>query len=94
MSDPTFQADDLPPPKPPRPTGPRDYSYDDDFLLAQQLQQEEQRQAQAAGYGRQRGDPRLPQQRKETGLKPNELYDKEHSFFDGRRSLKIYWNDC
>jgi hypothetical protein len=26
----------------------------------------------------------LPQQRKETGLKPNELYDKEHSFFDGR----------
>ncbi|KAF2750121.1 hypothetical protein M011DRAFT_456064 [Sporormia fimetaria CBS 119925] len=86
MSDPDFKEEDIAPPKPPRPTQNRGPSYDDDFLLAQRLQQEEQ---QSAGWGStqhghhgHRGEPRLPQQRRETGLKPNEMHDKEHSFFD------------
>lgn len=41
------------------------------------------------GAGQRRGvrqdhDPYLPRQQRETGLKPNELYDdREHNFFDG-----------
>jgi hypothetical protein len=79
MNDPNFTADELPPPKPPRPSpGPRDHSYDDDFLLAQRLQQEEQQRAQRSGQGsRERVDPRMSQSRRQ-----NEAYDREHSFFD------------
>ncbi len=38
------------------------------------------------------GDPPMPRARRETGLKPNELYDgKEHSFIDGKtRSIVQY----
>lgn len=86
MSDPNFTADEqeqeLPPPKPPRPSQQQRHSYDEDLRLAQELQRQEQQNAQSAGYGsRSRQHPN--QQRRETGLKPNELYDREHSFFDG-----------
>lgn len=84
MSDPNFTAedDDAPPPKPPRPVrGPRDHTYDEDLLLAQRLQREEQQRAQQGGY--QQGYPTRGDSRRGQDLRPNELHDREHSFFDG-----------
>jgi len=82
MSDPDFQAEETPPPQPPRPKQART-QLEADELYARQLAQHYQ--SSAPGYGsRERGDPPMPQRRRETALKPNELYDdKEHSFFDG-----------
>ncbi|OCK90307.1 uncharacterized protein K441DRAFT_579841 [Cenococcum geophilum 1.58] len=81
MSDPDFQAEETPPPQPPRPKQVRT-QLEADELYARQLAQHYQ--SSAPGYGsREKGDPPVPQRRRETGLKPNELYDdKEHSFFD------------
>jgi len=81
MSDPDFQAEETPPPQPPRPKQART-QLEADELYARQLAQHYQ--SSAPGYGsHERGDPPMPQRRTETGLKPNELYDdKEHSFFD------------
>jgi len=86
MSDPEYVHDTGPPP--PRKNAPR--------REMTQLEADEQYARQLAGqyegsYGdsayegfgsRGRGDPPLPN-RRGTGLKPNELQDKEHSFIDG-----------
>jgi hypothetical protein len=81
MSDPTFTQDVAPPP-PPRRAATMS-QVESDALYARQLS--EHYNSAYTGFGsRERGDPPLPTGRKETGLKPNELYEeKEHSFFDG-----------
>jgi len=81
MSDPDFRAEETPPPQPPRPRQPKS-QLEADEQYARQLAQHYH--SASAGYGsRERGDPPLPQRRKESNLKPNELYDdREHSFFD------------
>ncbi|KAF2651758.1 hypothetical protein K491DRAFT_696200 [Lophiostoma macrostomum CBS 122681] len=80
MSDPSFKAEEAPPPQPPRPSQPRS-QLEADELYARQLAEHYQTQQ---GYGsRGRGEAPMPRGRQQTGLKPNELYDdKEHSFFD------------
>ncbi|KAF2188413.1 hypothetical protein K469DRAFT_703929, partial [Zopfia rhizophila CBS 207.26] len=82
MSDPNYKAEETPPPQPPRPSQPRN-QVEADELYARQLAEHYQMSSEQ-GYGsRTRGDPPVQQRRKETGLKPNELYDdREHSFFD------------
>lgn len=82
MSDPNFKGEEAPPPQPPRPSQPRS-QLEQDEIYARQLA--EHYQSSSQGYGsRTRGDPPLPGQRRQTGLKPNEMYDdREHSFFDG-----------
>lgn len=81
MSDPSFQADEAPPPKPPRPAQQPRSQVEQDEIYARQLA--EHYQSSGQGYGsRSRGEPRLHQPRRETGLKPNELHDDGHSFFD------------
>jgi hypothetical protein len=81
MSDPSFKADEAPPPKPPRPAQQPRSQVEQDEIYARQLAEHYE-----SGYqghsSRSRGDPRLPGQRRETGLKPNELHDDGHSFFD------------
>jgi len=81
MSDPDFRAEETPPPQPPRPRQPQS-QLEADEQYARQLAQHYQ--SGTTGYGsRERGDPPLPKRRKDTNLKPNELYDdREHSFFD------------
>jgi len=88
MSDPNYKAEETPPPQPPRPTREPRNQLEADELYARQLAEHYQ----TAGYGT-RGNPRhpqYPQQRKEAGLKPNELYDDNHSFFDGMFAPKFY----
>ncbi|KAF2268684.1 hypothetical protein CC78DRAFT_575665 [Lojkania enalia] len=82
MSDPNFKAEETPPLQPPRTSQPRS-QVEQDEIYARQLAEHYQ-SSYAQGYGsRGRGDPPLPRQRREMGLKPNELHeDKEHSFFD------------
>lgn len=76
------QEQEQPPPRPPRPSVPQS-----------QLEADEQYARQLADHYRSVGeyeartsnrDPglRLPRPRPETGLKPNEMYDREHSFID------------
>ena len=80
MSDPSFKADETPPPQPPRPQ-PRT-QLEQDEIYARQLAEHYQSQG-AHGHGgqgghsqrTQGGDPRRQQ-------RPNEP-DREHSFFDG-----------
>ncbi|KAF2473583.1 uncharacterized protein BDR25DRAFT_340941 [Lindgomyces ingoldianus] len=80
MSDPNYQAEETPPPQPPRPTQQPRNQLEADELYARQLEEHYQTQG---GHASHRGGPRAPQRRKDTGLKPNELYDdKEHSFFE------------
>lgn len=90
MSDPNFKADETPPPQPPRPSQPRN-QLEADEMYARQLAEHYQA-TETQGYGsRTRGDPQLSQQRRQTGLKPNELYDdREHSFFDGGHSRYFF----
>jgi hypothetical protein len=85
MSDPDFQAEETPPPQPPRPSATPRTQMEQDELYARQLAQHYHNQSAYDGYGsRQRGDPPMPRRSEETGLKPNELYDdRERSFFDG-----------
>jgi len=86
MSDPNFKGEEAPPPQPPRPSQPRS-QVEQDEIYARQLA--EHYQSSSQGYGSQpRGDPRIPQRRREPGLKPDEPYDdREHSFFDGAGCL-------
>ncbi|KAI9734823.1 MAG: ubiquitin-binding protein cue5 [Cirrosporium novae-zelandiae] len=91
MSDPDSQIEPTPPPQPPRPirtsSGPTSTAQSQleaDERYARQLAQHystaDDYNAPRSGRGQ---NPRLPGQRQETGLKPNELYDdKEHSFID------------
>ena len=69
MSDPDHH-EEVPPPQPPRPNS----QVDADALYARQLHEHY-----AATSSR---DPPLPRPRQQTGLKPNEMYDKDHSFLD------------
>lgn len=88
MSDPDFQAEEAPPPQPPRPTQPRS-QLEADELYARQLAEHYDSTGGYEGFGsRSRGDPPLPRRHKDSGLKPSELYDdRDHSFFDGECSL-------
>ncbi len=96
MSDPDSQKEPSPPPQPPRPvrqnvgaTSTAQSQLAADEQYARQLAEH---YSGAATYGgaprtgsRGRRDPSLPTQKKDMGLKPNELYDdREHSFLDGR----------
>ncbi|KAI1083822.1 hypothetical protein F5B20DRAFT_576753 [Whalleya microplaca] len=88
MSDPDAIRDEpsrepAPPPQPPRPTGPRSpmSQLEADELYARQLAQHydnvgayEARTTNRSPSGQYRGQA--------TGLKPNEMYDREHSFID------------
>jgi hypothetical protein len=91
MSDPDY-VHEMPPPPPPRKT-PRQQAVptagmsqvDADALYARQLAAQ-YGDSSYSGFGsRGEGDPPLrSSSRRETGLKPNEMYrDKEHSFMDG-----------
>jgi hypothetical protein len=82
MSDPSFTQDAAPPP--PRRAATMS-QVEADAMYARQLS--EHYNSSYTGFGsREQGDPPLPARRRDTGLKPNELYeDKEHSFFDGER---------
>lgn len=90
MSDPDFQAEEAAPPPPPRPTQRQEHNQyrelsqlEKDELYARQLAEQYQSGPTSTGFGSQeRGNPPLPKRRADTGLKANEMYDKEHSFFD------------
>ncbi|WEW55683.1 ubiquitin-binding protein cue5 [Emydomyces testavorans] len=87
MSDPDAQVD-LPPVKPPRPslaTSTTQRQLEQDEMYARQLAEHYNSAEQHNRYPQSSWDhePHLPRQRRETGLKPNELYDdREHSFID------------
>ena len=101
MSDPDAQQEPLPPPQPPRPIqNPRGLvgrsQLEADELYARQLAEHYNNQANYQGPRRDasrdyRGqDPRLSAQPRESGLKPNELYDdREHNFIDGSVSSNM-----
>ncbi|EGE79673.1 CUE domain-containing protein [Blastomyces dermatitidis ATCC 18188] len=87
MSDPDAQVELPPmmPPRPPRKDSPTQRQLEADEMYARQLAEH------YSGTGqRHRGpnsawdhEPRLPRPHRETGLKPNELYDdREHNFFE------------
>lgn len=99
MSDPDSQAEPTPPPQPPRitqpPVGPTSTAQSQLLADEQYARQLAEHYSGTPPYG---GAPRTgqrvrqaqgyPRQRKETGLKPNELYDdREHSFIDGKFKL-------
>ena len=102
MSDPDSQKEPPPPAQPPRPafaaaapTSTAQSQLEADELYARQLAEhysgaggyggDGQRRT-SSGWGSSR-DPQLPRQKKETGLKPNEMYDDDHSFFNGTSHL-------
>lgn len=72
---------EAPPPQPPRPTGRTPMSQmEADELYARQLAEHYDN---AAYEARTRNrSPGQPVRRSATGLKPNEMYDREHSFVD------------
>ena len=95
MSDPESQKEPTPPPQPPRPIhspiGPTSTArtqLEADELYARQLAEhyggsETYGGGQRSGSRGRREQP-VPRPKKDTGLKPNELYDdRDHSFFDG-----------
>lgn len=92
MSDPD-SSEPIPPPPPRKSSMTPVSQLEADAIYARQLAQhyDNQQLQTQGGYGaRTHGDPPLPR-RKETGLKPNELYDdKEHSFIDGMQCLNGY----
>ncbi|KAI9847859.1 MAG: ubiquitin-binding protein cue5 [Thelocarpon superellum] len=94
MSDPSAQHEPAPPPQPPRPTRSPLPSNAPTTTSQNQLEADEQYARQLAehysgnggGYGSPRGGPRRepgpPRVRKQTGLKPSELYEDNRSFID------------
>lgn len=96
MSDPSAQREPTPPPQPPRPTrsplpaqGPTttpQNQLEADELYARQLAEHY-----SGGQMRSsaRGGPPMPRPRQQTGLKPSELYDDNHSFLDGGCFLEL-----
>ncbi|KAI1760892.1 hypothetical protein GGR53DRAFT_507956 [Hypoxylon sp. FL1150] len=72
-----------PPPQPPRPTGPRTLmtQMEADELYARQLAQHYDNVGAYEARTTNRG-PGGQYRRQETGLKPNEIYDRDHSFID------------
>ncbi|KAI0882408.1 uncharacterized protein GGS22DRAFT_43525 [Annulohypoxylon maeteangense] len=88
MSDPDAvqnepEQDAPPPPQPPRPTGPRSpmSQMEADELYARQLAQHYDSVGAYESRTQNRG-PGGQFPRQATGLKPNEMYDREHSFID------------
>lgn len=95
MSDPDSQTEPNPPPQPPRPAqppgGPTSTAHSQLLADEQYARQLAEHYSSTATYdraprttsrGRQNQEKTRPQ--RETGLKPNELYDgREHSFIDG-----------
>lgn len=102
MSDPDALKEPAPPAQPPRPsrtplasdvgTSTPKNQLEADELYARQLAEHYSGSASQpyhpSGSGARRGPP-VVQRRPETGLKPNELHEEEHSFLDGR-CRKIY----
>ena len=97
MSDPDALREPTPPPQPPRParsplasdqaTSTSQNQLEADELYARQLAEHYSGTASyVPDLGRRNvtRDPPLPARRKETGLRPNELQDGDHSFLDGR----------
>ncbi|KAI9701490.1 MAG: ubiquitin-binding protein cue5 [Candelina mexicana] len=93
MSDPDSQKEPTPPPQPPRRAPPPldanstgMSQIEADAQYARQLAEHDGNYAAARGGPRNgrgnRGEVPLPKPRKQTALKPNELYDDNHSFFD------------
>lgn len=100
MSDPDSQVEPIPPPQPARPA---QQTLGATTTAQSQLEADEQYARQLAEHysgagiyenaprtaSRGRRDPALPRPKRETGLKPNELYDdREHSFLDGLSILQ------
>ena len=100
MSDPDSQVEPTPPPQPPRPVP---QTVGATTTAQSQLEADEQYARQLAEHysgagaysaaprttSRGRRDPALLRPKRETGLKPNELYDdREHSFLDGMSTLQ------
>ncbi|QSS54408.1 CUE domain-containing protein [Histoplasma capsulatum var. duboisii H88] len=87
MSDPDAQVDLPPtmPPRPPRKDSPTQRQLEADEMYARQLAEHysgvgQRHRAPESSWDH---EPHLPRQRRETGLKPNELHDdREHNFFD------------
>ncbi|OTB04366.1 hypothetical protein M426DRAFT_320963 [Hypoxylon sp. CI-4A] len=72
-----------PPPQPPRPTGPQSpmSQMEADELYARQLAQHYDNVGAYEARTRNQS-PGGPYRRQATGLKPNEMYDRDHSFID------------
>ncbi|KAI5284665.1 ubiquitin-binding protein cue5 [Ascosphaera aggregata] len=90
MSDPSAQEEDIPPPKPRRPTPSelerqRQLEADENYarMLAEQYGDPTTSHYSARGQQQDSNGPRpvSNRERRETGLKPNELYDDDHDFF-------------
>jgi hypothetical protein len=81
MSDPDF-VQDVPPPPPPRKTQPQS-QLELDEAYARRLAEVYSDDSYNDFGTRGQGNPPLPRRHKDMGLKPNELHDKDHSFFDG-----------
>ncbi|OAX84924.1 hypothetical protein ACJ72_00710 [Emergomyces africanus] len=87
MSDPSAQVEMPPmmPPRPPRKDSPTQRQLEADEMYARQLAEHysgggQRHRAPESSWDH---EPQLPRQHRETGLKPNELYDdREHNFFD------------
>ncbi|MCJ1355081.1 MAG: ubiquitin-binding protein cue5 [Icmadophila ericetorum] len=98
MSDPDSQREPTPPPQPPRPQSQTQYTPQPPAAMSQMEADEMYARQLAAQYNaaptyggaprsssESRGvqEPRMPRpQKRQTGLKPNELYDDRHSFID------------
>jgi hypothetical protein len=91
MTDPdSHQEEPAPPPKPPRPTrsplpatSTPANQLEADEIYARQLAEHYSAPSYRGTQQRsQRDEPSIPRPRPETGLKPNELYDKDHSFIE------------
>lgn len=78
MSDPSAVIEPTPPAQPPRPAAVRAGSTPQSQLEADE-QYARQLAEQYGGYER---SGNRGQRKKETGLKPNEMYDENHSFID------------
>ena len=105
MSDPGAAQEPAPPPQPPRPvqsprppgTGRATQSQlEADELYARQLAEHYNGSTgyntnqRSASYGSRGQEPHPARPKKETGLRPNELYDdREHSFLDGMSNVKL-----
>ena len=99
MSDPDSQQEPPPPPQPPRPSqSPKIPSglsqVEADEQYARQLAEQYNGLVAYGGAprsgSREYRAPRAQRPKKETGLKPNELYDdREHSFIDGMISMGV-----
>lgn len=94
MTDPEAAQADVPPPPPPRPVaepvGPTSTDLSQleaDELYARQLAEHYENvgayEARTANRAAHSGpSPGMPRGRQQTGLSPNEMYDREHSFID------------